>query len=72
MGYNISGIVINKNLREEIEELSKILNLNLEFVKEIDFETASENWKDEGIIDLYFGEDGTLIFANEYVCLNDG
>ncbi|MDA3616233.1 hypothetical protein [Polluticaenibacter yanchengensis] len=72
MGFNISGIVINKNLKERKEELSKILDLNLEFDKEIDFETASENWKDEGIIDVYFGKDGTLIFANEDLCLGDG
>ena len=72
MGFNISGIVINKNFEKNINELSKILNLNLEFDKEIDFETASENWKDEGIIDVYFGNNGTLIFANEDLCLGNG
>ena len=72
MGFNISGIVINRNLEKNNEVLSKILNLNLEFDKEIDFETASENGKDEGIIDVYFGNNGTLIFANEDLCLGDG
>lgn len=72
MGFNISGIVINKNLKTETEELSKILNFDIEFDKEIDFETASENWKDEGIVDIYFGERGTLIFVNEDLCLNEG
>lgn len=72
MGFNISGIVINKNLEKNFEELSKILNLNLEFQEEINFETASENWKDEGIVDMYFGKNGTLLFLNEDLCLNDG
>lgn len=72
MGFNKSGIVINKNLEKNIVELSKILNLNLVFQEEIDFETASENWKDEKIVDIYFGENGTLLFLNEDLCLNDG
>lgn len=72
MGLNISGIVINKNLEGNTDQLSKILNLNLEFDREIDFETASENWKEEGFIDVYFSENGTLIFANEDLCLGEG
>lgn len=72
MGFNISGIVINKNLKEQQQELSKMLNLDLKFSEEIDFETASENWKDEGIIDVYFGENGTLVFVNEDLCLGNG
>lgn len=35
MGFNILGIAINRNLKEQTEELSKILNLNLEFDEEI-------------------------------------
>lgn len=72
MGFNISGIVVNKNFEKNIEELSKILKLNLVFQEEVDFEIASENWKDEGIVDIYFGKNGTLLFLNEDLCLNDG
>src|SRR5690606_35324236 len=35
-----------------------------------DFETASENWKEEGIVDVYFSEKGTLIFMNSDLCLD--
>ncbi|WP_262679394.1 hypothetical protein [Flavobacterium macacae] len=43
MGFNISGIVINKNLGNNKDQLSQILNLNLDFDRKIEFETASEN-----------------------------
>lgn len=72
MGFNISGIVINKNLESNTDQLSQILKLDLEFDREIDFETASENWKEEGFIDVYFSENGTMIFANEDLCLGEG
>lgn len=67
MGFNISGIAINKNLDGKLDELSKILDFyktEIKFLKEINFETASENWKEDGFIDVYFSENGTLIFAS--------
>lgn len=64
MGFNIAGIAINANLEDNITELSNILGENLVLDSEIDFETASENWKEEGIFDVYFGDHGTLIFGN--------
>lgn len=67
MGFNISGIAINKNLNGRLDKLSRILNFydtEIKFLKEIDFETASENWKQDGIIDVYFSENTTLIFAS--------
>jgi hypothetical protein len=70
MGFNISGIVINRNLENRTDELSKILDLDLDFESEIDFETASENGKDEGIIDIYYSENGTLVFAEADLCLS--
>jgi len=69
MSFNISGVVINKSFEDNKEELSKVLGFNIDFEKEIDFVTASENWKEEGIIDVYFSEKGTLIFANYDLCL---
>lgn len=71
MGMNLSGIVIQKNLKNQEEILSEILNIGLEFEKEIDFETASAPQKEEGILDVYFGKKGTLIFADHEVCAGE-
>jgi len=70
MGFNISGFVINRNLENRTDELSKILGLDLDFESEIDFETASENGKDEGVIDVYYGKNGTLVFAEAELCVS--
>lgn len=71
MGYNISGIVINKCLKNRESDLSNILRLDLEYDCEVDFETASANWKDDGIIDVYFGDNGTFIFTNFELCYDE-
>ena len=71
MGYNISGIVINKDLENLNVDLQKILNLDLEYECDIDFETASENWKDENIVDVYSSKNGTLIFTNFERCFDE-
>ena len=62
MGFNIAGIVINHNYDNKIEELGKKLNLNLSFKGDISYEEAVANWKDEGVCDIYFTEQGTLMF----------
>lgn len=69
MGHNISGIAINKNFENNVEELSKLLGVELQIENEIIFEDASENWKEEGYFDVYFSKNGTLIFANIDYCL---
>lgn len=69
MGHNISGIAINENFENNIEELSKLLGVELQLEKEIDFEEASKNWKEEGYFDVYFSKNGTLVFANIDYCL---
>lgn len=69
MGHNISGIAINKNFENNVEELSKLLGVELQIENEIIFEEASENWKEEGYFDVYFSKNGTLIFANIDYCL---
>lgn len=38
MGFNTAGIVINENLENNIDEISKVINLPLEFEGEITFE----------------------------------
>ncbi|PCI94685.1 MAG: hypothetical protein COB15_13595 [Flavobacteriales bacterium] len=68
MGFNISGLAINKNYENNFEDLQKELGWNLERQSEINFETASSNWKDEGICDVYFSDQGTLIFINMDMC----
>lgn len=69
MGHNISGIAINKNFENNVEELSKLLGVELQIENEIIFEDACENWKEEGYFDVYFSKNGTLIFANIDYCL---
>ena len=68
MGFNISGLAINKNYASEFEELQKELGWNLEKQSEIDFETASSNWTEDGVCDVYFSEKGTLIFMSMDMC----
>jgi hypothetical protein len=69
MGFNLSGIVVNENFKDNLEELTNQFNWNLQFVEEINFETASENWKAEGICDIYFSEQGTLLFIDMDMCV---
>lgn len=68
MGFNISGLAINKNYENDFDNLQKELGWNLEKQSEIDFEIASSNWTEEGICDVYFSEKGTLIFINMDMC----
>lgn len=68
MGFNLSGLAINKNYINEFDNLQKELGWNLEKESEIDFETASSNWKDDGICDAYFSEKGTLLFISMDMC----
>lgn len=68
MSMNLSGIVIQGNLKNQENQISDILGLSLTFEKEIDFEMASSNHQEEGILDIYFGDKGTLIFAHQDLC----
>lgn len=68
MGFNISGLAINKNYENDFSQLQKELGWNLEKQSEIDFETASSNWTEDGICDVYFSEKGTLMFINIDKC----
>ena len=64
MGFNISGIATAINLQSNLGLIEKEIGFKLTFEKEIDFETASSNWKEEGICDIYYTENATLIFIN--------
>ena len=71
MGFNIAGIVINKNLENNIKSIEKAFSWNLAFVEEINFEQAYENWKEESICDIYFSSNGTFIFLNIEMCIDE-
>lgn len=70
MGYNIAGLVINKNYQQTFDELQNELGWYLRKGEEINFETASSNWKDAGICDVYFSDHGTLLFLNMDMCMD--
>lgn len=69
MGFNIAGVVINKNYDDKIEELGKSIGLKLTFEKEVSFKEASSNWKEDGVCDIYFAENGTFLFLSKQKCL---
>ena len=71
MGFNIAGIVVNKNYENKTEELGKSLGLNLTFEKEITCEEATRNWKDDGICDIYFAENGTILYLPFDLCATE-
>ena len=68
MGFNISGLVINKNYKGTFDQLQNEFGWTLKKEGEINFETASSNWKDDGICDVYFSEKGTLLFISMDMC----
>ena len=63
MGYNLSGIAINKNFKKSNEEFLKHLKWPGEFVKNITYEESSTTYHDENTFDIFFSESGTLILC---------
>lgn len=68
MGFNISGLVINKNYENNFDDLQEALGWTLKKQEDISFLTASSNWKDTGICDVYFSDKGTFLFLNMDMC----
>ncbi len=68
MGFNISGIVVNKNYEGNTTELGDNLGLSLTSNSEITYEEAAKNWKEDGICDIYFHETGTLLYLSMDRC----
>jgi hypothetical protein len=64
MGLNISGLVINKNYSKNIAQLEPILGQKLVFENEVSLSDACESWKGDEYCDIYFSENGTLIFSS--------
>lgn len=64
MGFNISGLVIDKNYQDNLAELETIFGEKLVFDREVSFEEACESWKDDKYCDVYFSETGTILFMS--------
>lgn len=64
MGLNISGLVIDKNYKNNLAELETVLGEKLLFEKEITFEEALESWKEDSYCDVYFSKKGTFVLLS--------
>lgn len=64
MGLNISGLVIDKNYKNNLTELETIFGQKLVFEKEVTFEESLENWKEDSYCDIYFSEKGTFVLLS--------
>jgi len=69
MGFNISGIAIDKNFDKDVQKIADAFGWNFSHVKEVTFERASKNWTPEGEVNIYFSDRATLIFLNYANCL---
>lgn len=70
MGYNYTGLAIDKNFDKNIVKLQKQLKWNLQYVQDIEFESGSTSSKDEKYIDIFFSDKGTLIYTGDPVLPN--
>ena len=64
MGFNFTGITIDKNFEKDPEEVLKFLGLPLTFEEEIDFDSGS-GYKDGEYFDIFFSDIGTSIYSHE-------
>ena len=61
MGFNIAGIIVNKKISET--EIESILEFNIKFLKEVDFEEATSSFRDENTVDILQTDTGTLLIT---------
>jgi hypothetical protein len=64
----ISGLVLNKNLQNNIDDLYNILKMNVVKTEELTFEEAIQS-TELFYFDVYFSKNGTLVFLNYDLCL---
>lgn len=64
MGYNFTGLTIDKNFDRDPEKVLEFLKLPLTYEREIDFESGS-GYKDDGYFDIFFSDKGTTIYTYE-------
>ena len=70
MGFNFSGLAINKNYESDIDKLIDILELDLENQELVLFEDAVTNSATSDYIYFYFSQKGTLILMDDDSCLS--
>lgn len=62
MGFNFFGFAIDKNFNKDPEKVGEFLELPLEYVDVIDFESGS-GYKDGNYLDIFFSDRGTLVYT---------
>ena len=62
MGFNIAGMIIDKNFDKDIQHLGRALKWGIEVIEEINYEKAASNWTPDGEFNIYFSETATLIY----------
>ena len=70
---NFSGIVINKALNNNVQFAEELLGEKLAFVKDITLQDAfqmQDQDPDDTLIDIYYGTEGSIIFAPLDYCLD--
>jgi len=60
MGFNIAGVIIKKKIDNK-QELENLLDVKLEYTKDVDFEETTSSFRDENTIDILQTEYGTLV-----------
>lgn len=61
MGFNFTGILINSHAEEQ--KLKSLFDTEIAFLKEVDFEEATDSFRDENTVDMVQTETGTLIIT---------
>ncbi|WP_072921757.1 hypothetical protein [Chryseobacterium sp. OV279] len=61
MGFNFTGILINSHADEQ--KLKSLFDTEIVFLKEVDFEEATDSFRDENTVDMVQTETGTLIIT---------
>jgi hypothetical protein len=62
MGFNISGIVIENNFKEDIQKVSENLEIGFEIIKECESYEATESINENDNIFICFTKSSTIIF----------
>lgn len=65
MGFNFTGIAIDKNFDNDPNKVVQHLGLPLKFVENVIFETGSSNFKESKYLDLFITDKGTIIYSAE-------
>jgi hypothetical protein len=65
MSFNFSGHAISKVSKTDITTIETILGYHLTLSKEISFQEAMTFYKNDNEYDIYFGENGALIFTSK-------